>query len=48
MVITDKAVFEFLDGQLTLTELLPGTTLEEVRATTGASFKERLRQETGG
>ncbi|WP_345468522.1 3-oxoacid CoA-transferase subunit B, partial [Deinococcus carri] len=34
MVITDKAVFEFLDGQLTLTELLPGTTLEEVRATT--------------
>ncbi len=43
MVITDKAVFEFPDGRLTLTELMPGTTLEEVRATTGARFVEALR-----
>ncbi|GGL98250.1 3-oxoacid CoA-transferase [Deinococcus aerophilus] len=42
MVITDRAVFEFLDGRLTLTELMPGATLEEVRATTGAAFVERL------
>ncbi len=42
MVITDKAVFEFIDGQLTLTELMPGATLEEVRATTTAHFAEKL------
>lgn len=42
VVITDLAVFRFLDGQLTLTELQPGATLEQVRATTGARFKEAL------
>ena len=42
MIITDRAVFEFLEGQLTLTELMPGSPLEGVRATTGAAFKERL------
>ncbi|ASN80649.1 3-oxoacid CoA-transferase [Deinococcus ficus] len=42
MVITDKAVFEFVAGQLTLTELMPGATMEEVRAGTGASFVEAL------
>lgn len=42
VIITDKAVFEFLEGQLTLTELMPGATLEDVRATTGAAFAERL------
>ena len=42
MIITDRAVFEFLEGQLTLTELMPGAPLEGVRATTGAAFKERL------
>lgn len=43
MIITDKAVFEFIDGVLTLTELMPGATLDEVRAGTGAKFAERLR-----
>lgn len=43
MVITDKAVFEFIGGVLTLTELMPGATLEDVRATTGATFREALR-----
>jgi 3-oxoacid CoA-transferase len=43
MVITDWAVFEFVDGQLTLTELLPGATLEQVRAGTSATFVEALR-----
>ncbi|MDP9762614.1 3-oxoacid CoA-transferase [Deinococcus enclensis] len=42
MVITDKAVFEFVAGQLTLTELMPGATLDEVRAGTGAAFVEAL------
>lgn len=42
MIITDKAVFEFIDDQLTLTELMPGATLEEVRALTSAKFAERL------
>lgn len=42
MVITDKAVFEYLDGGLTLTELMPGATLDEVRVSTGAAFVERL------
>ena len=42
MVITDKAVFQFPEGRLTLVELMPGATLEEVRATTGASFSEAL------
>ncbi|MEW5959123.1 MAG: 3-oxoacid CoA-transferase [Chloroflexota bacterium] len=43
MVITDLAVFEFIEGQLTLTELMPGATLEQVRGQTGAKFVEALR-----
>lgn len=42
MVITDKAVFEFIDGKLILTEVMPGATLEEVRENTTAKFIERL------
>ncbi len=42
MVITDWAVFEFVDGKLTLTELMPGVTLEQVRAGTSARFVEAL------
>ncbi len=38
IVITDKAVFEFIDGQLTLTELLGGATLEEVEMGVSAEF----------
>lgn len=44
MIITELAVFEFPDGQLTLTELMPGATLEEVREKTSARFVERLRE----
>ena len=32
-------------GQMTLTELMPGATLEQVRASTGAAFVEALGQE---
>ncbi len=42
MVITELAVFRFIDGQLALTELMPGATLEQVRRLTGARFTEQL------
>jgi 3-oxoacid CoA-transferase len=42
MIITDIAVFTFGEGQLSLIELMPGTTLEEVRSKTSANFVERL------
>lgn len=42
IVITDLAVFEFIDGQLTLTELMPGVNLEQVRSLTSAAFIEAL------
>ena len=42
MIITELAVFEFPDGQLTLTELMPGATLEQVRAGTSARFAQAL------
>lgn len=41
-VITELAVFEFVAGELTLVEIMPGTSLEEVRAHTGANFKSAL------
>jgi 3-oxoacid CoA-transferase len=42
LVITDLAVFAFIDAQLTLTQLMPGATLDQVRASTSASFVEAL------
>ena len=42
VLITDLAVFRFLNGQLTLTELMPNVTLDEVRAKTTAAFVEQL------
>lgn len=42
MIITDKAVFEFIDEKLTLIEIMPGATLEAVRAQTSAKFVEKL------
>lgn len=38
MVITELAVFQFIDKKLTLIELMPGVTLEEVRSKTEAEF----------
>ncbi len=38
LVITDLAVFEFLNGRLTLVEIMPESSLEEVRAKTAADF----------
>jgi 3-oxoacid CoA-transferase len=42
LLITDLAVFAFPNGKLTLIELMPGATIEEVRAKTSASFAEAL------
>ncbi|MEA5460984.1 3-oxoacid CoA-transferase [Arcicella sp. LKC2W] len=42
MVITDLAVFAYPDGKLTLIELMPNATLEDVRAKTSADFIEKL------
>ncbi len=42
MVITDLGVFTFPDGQMTLIELMPDVTLDEVRAKTEATFIEAL------
>ena len=38
MIITELAVFEFIEGQLTLIELMPGATLDEVVKKTSAQF----------
>jgi 3-oxoacid CoA-transferase len=43
MIITDLAVFEFINDQLTLTELMPGASLDQVRSLTSATFIETLR-----
>lgn len=42
VLITDLCVFRFEAGQLVLVELMPGVTLEQVRASTSAPFAERL------
>ncbi|WP_304236831.1 3-oxoacid CoA-transferase [Jiulongibacter sediminis] len=42
MCITELAVFKYINGKLTLIEVMPGSTLEEVRAKTAAKFEEKL------
>lgn len=42
LLITDLAVFRFTPGGLTLTELMPGATLERVQAQTSAPFRVAL------
>lgn len=42
MLITELAVFKFIDQQLTLIEILPGSSLEEIREKTQAKFIEQL------
>jgi 3-oxoacid CoA-transferase len=43
LVITDLAVFNYENSKLTLIELMPNVTLEEVRAKTKAKFIEKLK-----
>jgi 3-oxoacid CoA-transferase len=40
--ITNLAVFKYIDGKLTLVEIMPGSSLEEVREKTAAKFVEAL------
>ncbi|MCW1967748.1 MAG: 3-oxoacid CoA-transferase [Anaerolineae bacterium] len=42
MIITELAVFKFVGEQLHLLELMPGATLDEVRAKTAVTFVEAL------
>lgn len=42
VVITDLAVFRFVNGRLTLTALMPGVTVDEVKAKTAAAFEVAL------
>ena len=44
VIITELAVFRFCDGRLTLTELLEGASLEEVKAKTDALFEIALER----
>ncbi|MCB9150716.1 MAG: 3-oxoacid CoA-transferase subunit B [Caldilineaceae bacterium] len=41
-IITELAVFRFINGRLTLVELMPGATLDAVRSQTTAHFEELL------
>ena len=41
--ITDLAVFKYIDNQLTLVELMPGSSLQEVRDNTAAKFIEQIK-----
>jgi 3-oxoacid CoA-transferase len=43
MIITELAVFTFVDVGMALTEFMPGATLEDVRNKTEATFSERLK-----
>ena len=38
MVITDLAVFRFVEGKLTLVDVMPGASLDDVRTKTGMDF----------
>ena len=42
VLITELAVFKFIDGQFTLIEILPGSSLEEVQVKTTAKFEVKL------
>lgn len=42
-VITELAVFRFVRGELTLTEIMPGSSLEEVQTHTRARFRTGLQ-----
>jgi len=42
VIITNLAIFRFVTGQLTLTELMPGVTLDEVQVKTEADFAIQL------
>ena len=42
VIITDLAVFTYQEGRLTLTELMPGATIDEVEQKTAPTFLNKL------
>ncbi|MDI6023653.1 CoA transferase subunit B [Leucobacter sp. UT-8R-CII-1-4] len=44
-IISDRAVFDVVDGSLVLKRLAPGCELEDIRAMTGAAFTVDLEEE---
>ncbi len=44
MIITDLAVFKFIEGEMVLIELMPGVTLDEIAAKTEASYRVALEE----
>ena len=42
VVVTELAKFRFVDGRLTLVEVMPGATLDDIRARTTAHFEVRV------
>ena len=42
VLITDRGVFRFADGAMTLTKTMPDISLEEIRANTDADFAVAL------
>ena len=47
MVITDLAVFTYEEGRLSLTELMPGATIDEVKKKTTAGFLNQIIRKSG-
>lgn len=45
MIITELAVFEFLEGKLYLTEITKGVSLEEIKELTPASYIVKLKKD---
>jgi len=44
MIVTELAVFEVVDGQLKLVEMMPGATMEKIREKTEADFIDKTRK----
>ena len=44
MIITDLAVFKYIDGDMVLTEVMPGSSLEEIAEKTEARYVVRLEE----
>jgi len=44
LLITELGVFEFGEGKPTLIEVMPGSSLEEIQAKTGAAFRIALQE----
>ena len=42
VIITELAIFRFVAGQLTLTQLMPGATMGETREKTSARFAVKI------